>query len=296
MAGEEIKAVRELLAAFPMSDDMSIDDLRLFMDQNANMFPLPEGISVEEVVADGVRGEWVKTPGAGADTVILYLHGGGYVIGSPTSHRPLVAAISDAAAATMLSLDYRLAPEHPFPAAVNDAVAGYRWLINQGIAPNRIAVAGDSAGGGLTVATLLSLRDAGDPLPAAGICLSPWVDLTCSGKSYETRAEADPLVNQKGGLQMATTYYGDKDPKTPLASPLFADLSGLPPLLIHVGNDEVLLDDSTVLHQRATEVSVDATLEVWEDMIHVWHMFFPMLKEGRDAIARIGEYFKARVG
>ncbi len=295
MAGEEIKAVRELVAAFPMAEGMPIDDLRAFMDQNANLFPVPEGVSVKEVDADGVQGEWVKAPGAREDAVIMYMHGGGYAIGSTASHRPLVAAISDAAGATMLSLNYRLAPEHPFPAAVDDAVTGYRWLVKKGVAPNRIAVAGDSAGGGLTMATLLALRDAGDPRPAAGICLSPWVDLTCSAKSYQTKAETDPMLNLKEALLIAAIYYGDKDPKTPLVSPLFADLTGLPPLLIHVGSEEVLLDDSNGLHRCAIEAGVDSTLEVWDDMIHVWQMFFPMLKEGRDAIARIGEYFKARV-
>ncbi len=295
MAGEEIKRVREFLASLPDRSQMSLEETRAQSDKFGDIFPLPEGVSVEKVDADGVPGEWVKAPGARDDAAILYLHGGGYVFGSPTSHRHLVAAISEAAEAAVLSLDYRLAPEYPFPAAVDDAVTGYRWLVKKGIKPGRIAVAGDSSGGGLTVAALLVLRDAGDPLPAAGICISPWADLTCSADSYKTRADTDPTVSQEGVLQLAPRYLGDKEPKTPLASPIFADLTDLPPLLIQVGNEEVLLDDSIGLDRRAREVGVDSTLEIWDDMIHVWHRFAPMLKEGREAIARIGEYVKARM-
>lgn len=257
---------------------------------------MTEGVSVEKVDAGGVPGECVNAPGARDDYAIMYLHGGGYVFGSPTSHRHLVSAISAAAGAAVLSLDYRLAPEHPFPAAVDDAVTGYRWLLKKGIKPGRLAVAGDSSGGGLTVASLLVLRDAGDPLPAAGICISPWADLTCSAESYQTRAGTDPMVSQEAILQLAPKYLGGKDPKTPLASPIFTDLTDLPPLLIQVGSEEVLLDDSIRLDRGAREVGVDSTLEIWDDMVHVWHRFAPMLKEGREAIARIGNFIKARMG
>ncbi len=295
MASEEIKRVRELLATLPDRSQMSIKEARAQTDKFAGTFPLPEGVSVEKVDAGGVPGEWVRAPGARDEYAILYLHGGGYVFGSPTSHRHLVAAISEATGAAALSLDYRLAPENPFPAAVEDAVTGYRWLLQKGIKPGRIAVAGDSSGGGLTVASLLVLRDAGDPLPAAGICISPWADLTCSAESYQTRAGTDPMVSKEAVLQLAPKYLGDKDPKTPLASPIFADLADLPPLLIQVGSEEVLLDDSIRLDRRAREVGVDSTLEIWDDMVHVWHRFAPMLKEGREAIARIGRFVKARM-
>jgi acetyl esterase/lipase len=295
MANEEINRVRDLLAVFPAMKDKSIQEVRAQMETWVGSFPLPEGVSLEAVDANGVAGEWVRAPGAGDDAVFLYLHGGGYVLGSPATGRHLAAAFSEATGASILSLDYRLAPENPFPAAVEDGAAGYRWLVNQGFPPARIVVGGDSAGGGLTVATLLALRDNGDPLPAAGICISPWVDLTCSADSYKRKSGTDPIVIHEDILWMASLYLGGEDPKTPLISPVFADLKGLPPLLIQVGSEEMLLDDSIGLDRRAREAGVDSTLEVWDDMIHVWHLFFQMLKEGRDAIARIGEYFNSRV-
>jgi len=251
-------------------------------------------VKIEHVVAPPVIAEWLATPGVRDDAAVLYLHGGGYVIGSPRSHRHLAAAIGAAAKTRVLLPDYRLAPEHPFPAAVDDAVAAYRWLLARDIAPGRIVIAGDSAGGGLTVATLLALREARLPQPAAGVCISPWVDLTCSGGSYATRAAADPIVKSESIVAMAGVYLGGADAKTPLASPLFADLHGLPPLLIHVGDDEVLLDDSVQLAERARKAGVDATLDVWPKMVHVWHWFFPMLDEGHAAIDRIGEFVRAR--
>lgn len=295
MPSDEIKAIRSLLAAFPDMTGKSIEQLRAQMQAWIGSFPLPEGVSVEAVDAGGVPAEWVKAPGARKNSVLMYLHGGGYALGSAATGRHLAAALSETAASPVLSVDYRLAPENPFPSAVEDAVAGYRWLIRQGAGPERIAICGDSAGGGLTVAALVALRDAGDPLPSAGICVSPWVDLTCSADSYRTRAGTDPLITHENIVWFANLYLGGEDPKTPLASPLFADLEGLPPLLIQVGSEEVLLDDSIGLHSRARAAGVDSTLEVWDDMIHVWHVFFQMLKEGRDAISRIGEFLEARI-
>lgn len=289
---EEIKNVRDILAAAPDKKGVSIEERRLQMDRMAALGHLPRDCSVEAVDAGGVPAEWIKVAGGPEDSVILYLHGGGYAIGSLTSHRQLVAYIAKAAGARTLSLAYRLAPEHPFPAAVEDAVTGYRWLLKQGISPRRIIIAGDSAGGGLTIAALLSLRDQGDPLPAAGVCISPWVDLTCSSETYRTKAHTDPVVNEEGIREMAALYLGGLDPETPLASPIFGDLTGLPPLLIQVGTEEVLLDDSISLDNKARACGVDSRLEIWEEMIHVWHSFSPILKEGREAIARIGEYFR----
>jgi phosphinothricin tripeptide acetyl hydrolase len=249
---------------------------------------------VERVSAPIAPAEWLRPPAAVAGRVVLYLHGGGYVIGSPRSHRHLAAAIASAGAANALLLDYRLAPEHPFPAAVDDAVAAYRWLLDQGTAPRHIVIAGDSAGGGLTVATLLALRDAAAPLPAGGVCISPWVDLTCSAESYRTKAEVDPIVKSGSIEEMARAYLGDRDRRTPLASPLFADLRGLPPLLIHAGSDEVLLDDAVQLSERAKKADVAATLEVWDRMIHVWHWFLPMLDEAQTAVDSIGRFIRAQ--
>ena len=289
---EEIKIVRNILAAMPDTTGLSMEKRRQQMDQRAALGRLPRDCSVETADAGGVPAEWIKGPGAREDRVILYLHGGGYAIGSLTSHRQLVAYIAGAAGIRALSLAYRLAPEHPFPAAVEDAAAGYRWLLQQGISPGRIIIAGDSAGGGLAIAALLSLRDQGDPLPAAGVCISPWVDLTCSSETYRTKAQTDPIVTAEGIREMAALYLGGLDPKTALASPIFGDLTGLPPLLIQVGSEEVLLEDAIGLDKRARACGVDSRLEVWEEMIHVWHAFSPVLKEGREAIARIGEYVK----
>ncbi|HEX5528509.1 MAG TPA: alpha/beta hydrolase [Methylomirabilota bacterium] len=294
MADRGIDVVRAHLAKLPPSDSLTVAERRAQYERAEKAFPTPPEIKVERVSAPVAPAEWLRPPGAVAGRVVLYLHGGGYVIGSPRSHRHLAAAIAAAAQASGLLLDYRLAPEHPFPGAVDDATAAYRWLLEQGVAPAHIVIGGDSAGGGLTVATLLALRDAGLPMPAGGVCISPWVDLTFSGASYRTRAAVDPIVTRPGIDEMARAYLGATPARTPLASPLFADLRGLPPLLIHVGSDEVLLDDAVQLADRAKAAGVDATLEVWDRMIHVWHWFLPMLDEAQSAVDGIGRFVQAR--
>ena len=251
-------------------------------------------VSVDQADAGGVPAEWVSAPGAASDRAVLYLHGGGYVVGSPVSHREIAARLSAAASARVLVIDYRLAPENPFPAPVDDATAAYRWLLDQGVDPERAAVAGDSAGGGLTVAALVALRDAGDPLPAAGVCISPWVDLEGLGESMTTRAKHDPMVSRESLEETAAAYLAGADPRSPLAAPIYADLRGLPPLLIQVGTAEALYDDSTRLDERARAAGVDSTLQVWEEMVHVWHIFAPILPEGQQAIESIGEYLRER--
>jgi len=296
MADRGIDVVRAHLAKLPPSDSLTTAERRAQYERAEKVFPTPPEVKVERVSAPAAPAEWLRPPGAVAGRVVLYLHGGGYVIGSPRSHRHLAAAIASAAAASALLLDYRLAPEHPYPAAVDDATAAYRWLLDQAIAPEHVVIAGDSAGGGLTVATLLALRDRGVPLPAGGVCISPWVDLTCSGGSYRTKAAVDPIVTQAGVAEMAQAYLGNVSPRTPLASPLFADLRGLPPLLIHVGSDEVLLDDAVQLAAMAKAAGVETTIEVWERMIHVWHWFLPMLDEAQSAVEAIGSFTRARAG
>ena len=250
----------------------------------------PSDLRVETIDMGGVGAERLAAPDVDAGSAVLYLHGGGYTVNSPRTYRHLGAAISAAAKAVVYMPDYRLAPEHPFPAAVEDAAAAYRYLLDQGISPARIGVGGDSAGGGLVLALLLTLRDEGLPMPAAGICLSPWVDLTCTAASYQTRLDVDPMVRVEGLQAMADHYLQGQDPRAPLASPLFADLEGLPPLLIQVGTAEALYDEAIALERAARAAGVETTLEVWDDMIHVWHLFYPLLSEGRRAIARIGEY------
>jgi len=289
----ELQNLLSLLASQAETKTLPIAERRRIDDETGDRFPLPEGLSVESVVVADFKGEWVKAVGSRPGFVLLYLHGGAYVFCSPRSHRHLVAALSEATGFAAFALDYRLSPEHPFPAAIEDSVAAYRWLLDQDIAPSRIVIAGDSAGGGLTLATMLSLRDAGLPLLAAGVCISPWVDLTLSGASYTANAEAIATRDRLTGY--VNLYLNDKtDVRHPLVSPVFADLKGLPPLLIQVGAAEPFYDDSISLDAKAKASGVESTLEIWPEMIHVWHYFHPMLTEGRQAIARIGEFAKAK--
>jgi acetyl esterase/lipase len=221
------------------------------------------------------------------------LHGGGYVIGSLDSHRHLAAEAGRASGCRTLTLDYRLAPENPFPAAVEDAVAGYRHLLGRGLQPGRVALAGDSAGGGLVVAAMVAIRDAGLPQPACGWCLSPWVDMEATGETMTSKAAADPTVQRAGILEMARLYLGGADPRSPLAAPIYADLSGLAPLLIQVGAAETLLDDALALAKAAGVADVRVALQIWPEMIHVWHLFHPELAAGRRAIAAGGDWVRA---
>ena len=293
MASPQLATLVEMLrSAPPVPQDMEIPERRQHMEELTRAAPLPEGTRTTAVDAGGVPSEWVEVPGATGEATILYLHGGGYTIGSVRTHRALVARLAAASGARGLIVDYRLGPEHPFPAAVDDALAAYRWLVRGGTDTRRIVVAGDSAGGGLTVALLVALRDAGDPLPAAGVCISPWTDLACTGASMTTCAARDPMVQRDGLLGMAAAYLAGQDPRSPLASPIHADLRGLPPLLVHVGTAETLLDDATRLAERARAAAVAVDLEVWDDMVHVWHAFAPLLPEADEAIAGIGVWVR----
>ena len=295
MASDELQMIINIFRSQPRMADLSIEEQRAQMEVGLTQFQLPTDVSCDPVDAGGVPAEWIATPGVVAERVICYLHGGGYVLGSINTHREMVSRLSRAAGARVLILDYRLAPENPFPAAVDDSLAAYRWLLSVGVDPARLVIAGESAGGGLTVATLVALRDAGEPLPRAGICLSPWVDFEGLGESMVTNAEMDnPLLNREGGLMWAKAYLGNIDPRTPSASPLYADLTGLPPLLIQVGTAEILFDDARRLADRARAAGVDVTLEPWDDMIHMWHFFAAMLPEGQQAIDRIGEFIRQR--
>ncbi len=294
MPSQELGFVVDMMRSRPVSPDVTVTEMRAGLEALISGFSATSDATCEPTDAGGVPAEWVVVPGASVGRVILYLHGGGYVMGSINSHRDLATRLSRAAAARVLLIDYRLAPEHPHPAAVEDAVAAYRWLLSTGAAASRITVAGDSAGGGLTVATLVALRDGGTPLPAAGVCLSPWVDLEGIGDSMTTQAAADPMVQRDPLRKMAALYLAGQDPRTPLAAPLYANLSGLPPLLIQVGTAETLLDDSTRLAERARKAGVNVTLEPWEDMIHVFQAFAPILPEGREAIERIGAFVRQR--
>jgi len=293
MPSPELATLIASMRTQPRALDITIAELRTGFDMMGGMSPMPDGVRCEAVDAEGVSAEWI-TPAAVDERTILYLHGGGYVIGSIGSHRALVARIAIVARARALLIDYRLAPEHAYPAAVDDATAAYRWLLAQGVAPARLAIAGDSAGGGLTAATLVALRDAGDPLPAAAVCISPWLDLACSGESMRTKAADDPILSKERLSGWARHYLNGTDARTPIASPLYGDLSGLPPLLVQVGTAEVLLDDSLRYAARARAAGVDVTLEPWEEMIHIWPIFF-MLPEAQQAIDRVGAWLCQRI-
>lgn len=274
----------------PPISEVNLEKERSGFEAFAKLFkPLAE-LKSTAVDVNGVPGEWITPQNVINGRVILYLHGGYYMIGSIQSHRNLAGNIANAAQARALIINYRLAPEHPFPAGLDDALNAYNWLLEQGTQPSRIVLAGDSAGGGLVLATLLALRERGNPLPAAAICLSPATDLTLSGESWKFNAKKELIVTSKISEQVQSLYLGGINPHDPLVSPLFGDLHGLPPLLIQVGSDEVLLSDSTSFAERARAAGVDVTLEVWPGMQHVWQFTASFVPEARRAIVKIGEF------
>jgi acetyl esterase/lipase len=256
----------------------------------------PDGVRYEMTDAGGIGAMWVIPDGAADDAVLQYVHGGGYVICSLESHRKMVGHIAKAAGVKALHVDYGLAPENPHPGPVNDSVSAYQWLLDQGYAPGRLAIAGDSAGGGLTMATLLALRDRGIPLPAAAVPLSPWIDLEGTGESMDNRAEVDLLVSREALKGMVDHFVGGGDVRDPLAAPLYGDLTGLPPLYIQVGDEETLLDDSTRLAANARAAGVDVRLDVFPEMQHVFQMMCGVAPEADEAIERIGAWLRERLG
>lgn len=268
------------------------DDMRADFEAWCERFPDDREASITRVAGGGVPADQIEAAGLATSRVVLYLHGGGYSLGSARSHRALGKRIAFEARARVVLPEYRLAPEHVFPAAIEDAVAVYRWLLGTGVEPERIAVAGDSAGAGLALALLVSLRDAGVPLPACAVLLSPFADLECRGESYSTLAALDPIVSREMGVGMGQAYIGAREPSDPLASPVHAALAGLPPLLIQVGSREVVLDDARVIERHAREAGVHAQLDVWPGMVHVWHLFASALEEGRRAIEDVGSFIR----
>ena len=298
MASPELdKAIEMFRAAKVQAQSLTdVEQFRAWYEQFMSVFQMEDDIVCERVGAGGVPAEWIYAPNAAEDRVLMYLHGGGYMIGSMRTHRVPLSRLSRASRARVLGLEYRLAPENPFPAALDDSVAAYRWLLAQGIKSKNIVIGGDSCGGGLSIATLGALRYLGEPMPAAGISHSGWTDLANTGNSIVTKAEEDPLIDKEMLDNMASAYLGDRDRTAPLASPFYADLSGLPPLLVQVGSAEVLLDDSIKFAERAKKAGVDVTLEVWDDMPHIWQVFAPFLPEAQEAIDHCGEFFREHVG
>ena len=292
MASPELQRILEIC------HDMVIGDIYAMRAESEQLppYPKPADISWEQVDAAGVEAEWNVPVDCEPGRVVVYCHGGGFATGDIPSWRVLCSHLARACRARVLSVGYRLAPEHPYPAALEDALAAYRFVLAEGTDPAQLVLAGDSAGGGLAVSTLVALRDAGDPLPAAGISLSPWFDLTLSNPTIETLAEVDPMVTRPMLEEFRAAYLAGADPRTPTASPLHADVAGLPPLLIQVGGAEVLLGESEAFAKKATAAGVDVTFEVWDEMIHVWHMFADELPEAREAIERIARYVAIHTG
>jgi epsilon-lactone hydrolase len=291
MSDPEIDAIRAILAAKPRPSGLA--ERRERLDDLGRHYAIPAEFRLERVKANGVEAEWSTSPAADPTRAILFLHGGGYISGSIDSHRPLATAIGRAAGARTLALGYRRAPEHQFPAALEDVISGYRFMLEQGLAPGRIAIAGDSAGGGLTIALMVAARDRGLPLPSCGWCISPWVDLENTGATMVTKAAVDPLIQKPYLMELAHSYLGATSPRTPLASPLFADLRGLPPVLIQVGSAETLLDDSVRLAGALGAADDVVTLEVWPDMIHAFPLFHEQVAAARRAIARAGQFIRS---
>ncbi len=291
MPNPEITALRAALAARVRPPELA--DMRKGFDATGLARGVPADVVVTPCDANGVVAEWTSTPGADQAAAVLYLHGGGYVLGSIDSHRNLAAEVGRAAGSRTLALHYRLAPEHPFPAAVDDALAGYKYLLAQGVAANKIIIAGDSAGGGLVIAAMLAIKGAGLPQPAGGWGISPWVDMEAIGDSMVDKAAADPMVQKPGLLGMAGLYLNGANPRDPLAAPMYGDFSGLAPLLIQVGSAETLFDDAIRLARIAGAADVAVTLEIWPEMVHVWPLFHLQLAAGRHAIAGAGSWMRA---
>jgi len=296
MASPELQMVLQMLTGSPLAGERPAEEMRAGLEAMAGTFALEPDVRVETLTVADMPAEWITSTAVSPAHAVLYLHGGGYVVGSPNTHRDLAARVGRAANARVLLIDYRLAPEHPHPAAVDDAVAAYRWLLAEGVAADRLAIAGDSAGGGLTIATLVALRDLGVPLPACGVCFSPWVDLEATGESARTNLD-DPMLNRSLLLHFARYYLGGGtiDPRTPLASPLHAEVHGLPPLLIQASRDEVLLDDATRIAEKARRAGVECELDLSDEVPHVWQIFASILPEGQQALDRAGTFLRRRL-
>jgi len=270
--------------------ELNITELRDSFARLVAMTPTPDAF-LEETTVAGVPAAWIAGPDVDTDRVLLYLHGGGYVSGSPRQYHGLVAELSHACNMPALAVDYRLAPEHPFPAALEDAWAAYWWLLSEGVPAEKITIGGDSAGGGLAMALLLALRDTGLPQPAAAFALSPWLDMTMSGISIQTNAESDYL-SLKGMEATAEMYLNGRDPHNPLASPIFGDLSHLPPLLVQAGTAEMLYDDARIFCKRAADAGSNVEFEPWPNMVHVWHAFHKLEARGGQAIESVGRFVR----
>lgn len=292
MPSTEHEALVEQFLSAPVVAQ-SLEESRAGFDAMLCANPIADDASVEGVKIGHMTADWVSVPESDASRALLHLHGGGYTIGSNVGYREFAARLARATRARVLVIDYRLAPENPFPAAVDDAVMAYRHLLGEGLGANQILITGDSAGGGLALSTLVVLRDAGDPTPAGAVCLSPWVDLECTGASAGPGAVDDPMVSLDALRDMATSYAAE-DLRNPLVSPLHAELAGLPPVQVYVGSREILLDDATRIVDKAEAAGVDVSLEVGDGLIHVWPAF--PIPEAAQTLEKIGAFADQRLG
>jgi epsilon-lactone hydrolase len=292
--GVGIDAVRALLTSKPRP--VGWIERRQRINEIGSTWPIADDVRLESVDLDGVPGEWSIAPGSDASRVLMFFHGGGFCSGSIVSHRRMVTEAGRAARIRTLAVDYRLAPEHPFPSAQEDAMTAWRFLRKHGIAAEKIAVGGDSAGGNLTITLINRLRAAGEKQPACAWLASPWTDLTMSGHSLDTKAAIDPLIHRAYLEELANAYApAPIDRRDPLISPLFGDLRGFPPTLIQVGSAETLLDDAARFATAAGAADVSVTLEIWPHMIHAWAMWNAKLAQGRQALAQVGEFIQRRL-
>ena len=295
MAESEIDAIRKLLTSKPRPVGWA--ERRARLDEVGSVWPVAADIRCEAVDCDGVPAEWSLAPGSDALKVLLFFHGGGYCSGSIVSHRRMVTEAGRAMRMRTLAIDYRRAPEHPFPAQHQDALSAWRFLRRQGIAAGHIAVGGDSAGGNLSLSLISRLRTANEPLPGAAWLTSPWTDLTMSGATLATKDAIDPLIHKAYLEELADAYAPPPiDRHDPLISPVFCDLRGFPPMLIQVGSAETLLSDATRLAEAAGIADVDVRLEIWPHMIHAWPLWNAALEDGRRALAAAGDFVRARIG
>jgi monoterpene epsilon-lactone hydrolase len=294
MVGNEIDSIRALLSSKPRP--VGWTQRRERLDEVGSVWPVAEDVNLDAVDFDGVSGEWSIAPGSDASRVLMFFHGGGYCSGSILSHRRMVTEAGRVAGTRTLAVGYRLAPEHPFPAALDDALTAWRFLRHEGVEAGRIAIGGDSAGGGLTVALINRLRDAGEELPGCAWLVSPWTDLTMSGETLATKDAVDPIIH-KGYLdELADAYLpAGIDRTDPRVSPLYANLKGLPPTLIQVGSAETLLADATRFAAAAGAADVPVKLEIWPHMIHAWHLWNAHLEPGRRALAQVGAFIRERL-
>ncbi|MBX7241730.1 MAG: alpha/beta hydrolase [Bacteroidia bacterium] len=289
------EAVRRLIQGLQIRQS-DIPFVRRVGDSVTAKIPIPLGTSIKDIAFEKFSAELIRPAGARKDFILLYLHGGGYVLGSAKTHRAFIAKLANECGIRALSVDYRLAPENPFPSSLDDALEAYFWLIEEmKFDPSQILIGGDSAGGGLALATMLALKKMKKPLPLAAVCLAPWTDLTVSGQSIIENKTKDTMIQHFDIPSWAKMYYSDYDPQHPLISPLFGDLEGLPPILIQVSEDEMLRDDAVRFAWKAREAGVEVELQKWKGLIHVWQMFWQYIPEARDAIKQMEIFMNRQI-